>query len=431
MKYFLFLFLFLLLFFISCSSDGSSSGKTESNLRKEGYNCRKDKTCNEGLFCNRNNICEVEQDENHLGEKGYPCKEDKTCNESLVCNENNICQEKEQENHLGEEGYECNENGSCNEGLICNSDNICEVKQNEEHLGEEGYPCKEGAVCDYDLFCNTDFICEKNDVVDFGKEGKPCIKVGDTKCLEDYLYCNERDLCVRFEGDAGEEGNPCKQDGSCNDGLMCALENICLNADDFNTGDMGQSCRVTDETYDFCYSGLTCDNFGECILDCSVDEGNLCTSGGEFDFSPYVGRYKLIRFEETEQCLSNEYFPKEDLNYEYFELTFENYYGFKYLAFHTCENSGSCSSTEKSLYRIVDFGGQTLMEFAQENEDGSCTYTSVDTYVRKFGNKIRLRYVFNEAVLSDSNDECSSMNVHNHYGEMTCAKIRIIDGLRE
>ncbi len=461
MRFFIFiLFIFLI---VSCGNS-STGGDTNSNLGNEGYNCKKDKTCNDnlvcnrnnicekdnsdgkvgtinnpcrkdktcdsGLICNANNICEKEQTDEHAGEEGHICKENAVCDTDLVCNLQNICEKQQIDEHAGEEGHICKENAVCDAGLVCNLQNICEKQQSDEHAGEEGYPCKDDKVCNYDLFCNTDNLCEKNNVADFGKEGKPCIKVGDKKCLEDNLICNEYDICERFEGQAGEEGKPCKTDGSCNAGLMCALENICMNETDFNTGDQGQDCRVTDDSMEFCYDGLSCDTFGNCQLDCSPGNDSLCTDDGAFDFSPYAGRYKLVRFDETTTCGSNDYSEK-NVDYPYFELVFKNYYEFKYLEFHSFEDLGTCSSTGKSYYKIVDIDGSGMMEFANENQDGSCTYTAVDTYIRMEGNKVRIRYVFNEATVRDSGDECSSLNVHNHYGEMTCAKIRIIDGIKQ
>ena len=447
MKFFVLFLLFVFIFF-SCSDNGNTN---DSNTGKEGYSCLPDKICNNGLFCNRNNICEKINDE--AGNLGQICKKDGTCNEGLICNdnkciedkrgeENQLCRDdktcnsglicknniclKDNSEHNGEKGYSCKDDGSCNYPYVC-IDNICE--ENNE-TGKEGKPCRENHECDYNLFCNLNDICEKEDVIDFGKEGKPCIKVGDKKCLEDYLICNERDLCVRFEGNKGEEGKPCNEDYSCNEGLMCSVDNICLNENDFYSGDMGQDCRNNDEVTDFCYSGLTCNNFGQCELDCSIEEGNLCSPSGNFDFSPYVGFYKLVGFYETDECFTNDYLSY-DKDYGYFELVLENYFDFKYLGFHTCENIGNCSDYEKSYYKIVDYDGSGLMEYVTENEDGSCTYTAIDTFIRMSGNKVRLRYVFNSVTLDNSSDECSSMNVSNHYGEMSCSKIRIIDGLKQ
>ena len=228
--------------------------------------------------------------------------------------------------------------------------------------------------------------------------------------------------------EAGKEGGPCRDDGSCDKGLMCALEGVCLNAKDFNSGDMGQKCRTLSDGSEFCYPGLTCNNFGECELDCSPKNNSLCTQDGNFDLSPYVGRYKLTRFEVTTKCDSVDYHP-EDPGFKYFELTMSEYYGFKYLSFHTCESAGKCSDTEKIYYKIVDVNGRSMMEYATEHPDGSCTYTQIDTYIRKYKNKIRIRYVFNQATLQNSSDECSSSNVDNHLGDMSCSKIRIIDGV--
>lgn len=464
MKYFiLILSIFVSILAISCS-DSSNNNQTNDNLGNEGYNCKKDKSCNDKLICNRNNICEKDnydakagtinnpcrsdkscdaglicntnnicekQADEHLGEEGYACKANKVCNADLVCNLQNICEKQQVDEHAGEEGHICKENHACNTDLVCNLQNICEMQQVDEHLGEEGYACKADKVCNYDLFCNTDNLCEKNNTVDFGKEGKPCIKVGDKKCLTDNLFCNEYDICEKMQGTRGEEGSLCNIDGTCNAGLMCALEDICMNETDFYSGDENQSCRVTDDSMEFCYDGLSCDTFGECQLDCSIGNDSLCDDNGAFDFSPYAGTYKLIRFDETTSCGTNNYSPKDNVGYEYFQLTFENYYGFKYLGFHDCQALGTCSSSEKSYYKVVDTDGAELMEFASENTDGSCTYTAIDTHIRMLGNKLRIRYVFNEDTVTNSSEECSSLNVHNHYGEMSCSKIRLIDGIKQ
>jgi hypothetical protein len=152
-----------------------------------------------------------------------------------------------------------------------------------------------------------------------------------------------------------------------------------------------------------------------------------------FDFSSnYASKYKIVKFDETTECGSNNYVPKTDVGYEYFELTYENFYGeFEYLAFHDCSSAFNCSSSEKSDYRIVEFDGQMLMEHAYKNDDGSCTYRSIDSKIRLNGDKVRLRYTFDEVTVQNYTDECSDSNVSNHYGEMECAKIRIIDGVME
>ena len=455
MKYLiLMLTISLTLVAISCS-ESSDTTKINENIGNEGYNCKEDKTCNDKLICNRNNICEKDVSDGKVGTINNPCRTDKSCDSGLVCNANNICEKEGVENigkegfackadkscdsglicntdsicekdvdNVGKEGFACKADKSCDSGLICNTDNICEKEV--DNTGKEGFACGVERACDYDLFCNTDDICEKNDVVDFGKEGKPCIKVGDEKCLEDYLICNEYDICTRFEGEAGVEGNPCKTDGSCNEGLMCALENICLNEYDFNTGDEGQDCRVTNESMEYCYDGLSCDINGNCEMTCEPGNDSLCDNNGEFDYSLYAGKYKLIRFDETMECGSNNYIPKTNLDYEYFQLVFESDFGHKRLTYHSCENLGTCSYS-KSYYKILFEG----VQYADENDDGSCTYGEIISNIRMEGNKVRIRYTFSEVTLSDSADECSSLNVHSHWGELECVKTRIIDGIKQ
>ncbi len=397
-----------------CNSSNICEKESIDDKGKEGKECRDDKSCDTGLVCNiSSNICEKESTDDR-GKEGKECRDDKSCDTGLVCNtSNNIC-EKESTDDRGKEGKECRDDKSCDDGLVCNSSNICE-KESIDEKGTEGNECRADKSCDQYLFCNVDNICEKEDVIDFGKEGKPCIKVGDKKCFEG-LFCNEYDICEALVGDRGDEGNPCREDLTCNNGLMCALEDECMNVDDFNTAGEGQDCR----DYDFCYDGFYCDTFGTCVLDCSVGNDSLCDNG-EFDYSSFPGTYKILSIVETRDCGSNDYTPK-NIDYTYFRLILENDYGYKRLSYHTCENSGNCSSSGMSYYKVTP----DPIEYATADGD-DCIYTSLTPHVRKIGNKIRLRYTFDEArVVNDS--ECASANVHLHYGEMECTKIRLIYG---
>ncbi len=93
---------------------------------------------------------------------------------------------------------------------VSDNEAIAVIGCDEFVCGVQGEPCcPEGA----DYLCEEFLICDENNICSCGEEGQPCCH--ETDCESD-LTCDANKICVS----CGEEGQPCCN-GQCSEGLVC------------------------------------------------------------------------------------------------------------------------------------------------------------------------------------------------------------------
>lgn len=241
------LMIIALLLVMGVGCDDSSSN--DIPVGKIGGDCFPNNSCEEGLFCNSGKCT---SQETSMGEEGQPCYTDtRTCNAGLYCNQDSVC-EVDNRPAVGTEGGECGYGDYCEKGLGC-TNNIC-VKL---VAGELNGPCKSGNSCNGDLVCKNDlckeaiggldqpcyaeercdlgFVCRSNICKEKSCTGVDCGDWGTCStisflCIPNDGYCAKDDHCGNVQH--------CDDNHQCQDGIKvttagAATDEIHL-AGDFN-----------------------------------------------------------------------------------------------------------------------------------------------------------------------------------------------------
>jgi hypothetical protein len=277
--------------------------------------------CNDGIFCNGADTCQVGSCSVHTGE---PCPDD-----GLWCNGAESCDEASQECQATvapcdpvcqdcDDGADaCIDNDDpCNDGLYCTGVDTCGGGSCSLHAGDpcldDGLFCTGEEFCDEDanqcsvnnvpdcandgLWCNGDEFCDETidacnieDVPDCSEDGlwcngeefcnendNACDRENIPDCPDDGLWCNGGEFCDEDADECGHDFGP--DNPRCNDGIFCNGEDpcdedtdLCGHGDEDPCSDDGLWCNgdeSCDETGDEClHSGDPCDDGEECIED--------------------------------------------------------------------------------------------------------------------------------------------------------------------
>jgi len=229
--------------------------------RTTGGGCTSDGDCDDGLFCNGAESCDVPSGNCQSGtapncNDGVACTDD-SCNEATdSCN--NVADNANCSNGLYCDGAEtCHvtlgcQSGTppnCNDGVGCTDDSCNESTDSCDNVPDDG-SCDNGLYCDGVETCHVTLDCQIGSAVNCG-DGVGC--TDDT--------CNEStDSC---------ESTP--NDANCDNGLFCDGVETCHATLDCQSGSdpcPGQACN---ESTDTCQSG-------DCVVNGDCDDGNACTA---------------------------------------------------------------------------------------------------------------------------------------------------------
>jgi hypothetical protein len=221
--------------------------------------CLTDDHCDDGVFCNGEEICE-----------------DKFCESGQTpCEENEYCDEQ------GDECVECLTDEHCDDGVACNGEETCQSEicvpgtttcTGDDVCDESTDTCVEclnNAHCDDGQFCNGAETCVANACVDGTypcAPGEFCDEQGDGRCVE----------CLD-NGDCPNDSLWCTGDPICDDGT-CGFEETCP----------GEQCNETSRqcveclTDDHCDNGDFCDGAEQCIGDACYDGTAPCGGPDEY-----------------------------------------------------------------------------------------------------------------------------------------------------
>jgi PKD repeat protein len=254
----------------SCVGDNVSDGAPCNDSKF----CTETSSCQEGFCEGSGNPCESLQLVCNEAEEGCECVEDEECDDGLYCNGEEVCQIKFSEqvcqpaiadscpqDHICDERKDtcvsfqfCNTDDDCDDGRFCNGQEIC-----FHTLGTvQGNRSVPMAVCRQatDPCAELDLCDEGNDI---------CLEcLEDTDC-HDESFCNGQETCI--DGSCQEGNSPCLPeevcdeeagvclvcltDEDCNDELFCNGEEICLDGN-CQSGTNPCSNEICDEENDVC-----------------------------------------------------------------------------------------------------------------------------------------------------------------------------------
>lgn len=227
--------------------------------------CSVDADCDDGLFCNGDEVCvdgQCESQDPPCPDDGLYCNGAESCNEitnqcestgdpcpddNIFCNGAETCDETSQAcDHAGDpcanDGNFCNGEESCNEtadqcdttepcpqdSVFCNGEEDCDEDTDTciagaEPCGDDGLYCNGTESCDEDsascvhsgepcvddgLFCNGSEVCDE--------DTDSCVSAGDP-CTDDGLFCNGGEFCDEDNQTCGHSGDPCPPGQECNE----------------------------------------------------------------------------------------------------------------------------------------------------------------------------------------------------------------------
>ena len=247
----------------------------------DGRYCTNPDTCTGGVCSGPNRDCSAQTDQCNQGvcnESGgrcesQPVREGLACDDGVYCNVDEVCSSGSctggQARDCSIVADDCN-NGYCDEG----SDQCLQQPVNQ------GQPCNDGQFCtDPDTCSNGTCTGLPRDCSGFGDQcndgvcdegGDTCTqqpKSGGTPC-DDGVYCNGSDQCDGSGGCDVHAGDPCASGEPCN--------RTCVEANDNCFALQGTPCgspTVTD-----CTGADSCDGSGACLPN-DQDPGTPCDDG--------------------------------------------------------------------------------------------------------------------------------------------------------
>ena len=250
--------------------------------------CRNNADCDDGLYCNGAETCDLETTEcmsgtNPCPDDGFFCTGTESCNETTnqcvsagnpcpndgqYCNGVESCDEaanqcEQSGNPCPDDGLFCTGTESCNETTNqcvpgvdpCTPPSVC----NEATNACVG--CLDNGDCDDGLFCNGAETCSAG-----------VCQPGANPCPDDGLFCTGTESCDEGGDQCLHSGDPCSDDGQfCNGSESCnETTNQCESSGD-PCPDDGLFCNGTESCRE---AGNRCEHSGNpCPGDCDEVSG--------------------------------------------------------------------------------------------------------------------------------------------------------------
>lgn len=215
--------------------------------------CSRRLSCSAGLSCDLTSGKCVDPGSCTPGNLGCECLSDDTCVGDLTCN-GGKCEDPDCP--AGLEGCACVDEmcglDSNGDQLDCNG-GVCE--RTDCPAGSTGCACRFGSDCDTEGDTCVDGYCKSDSCIP-GTQGCECL----AGSCNPGLQCQDNAICVNNEG---KSGGPCKEDNTCDRNLRCddtVAPAVCVRCD---LGTIG--CQCQDDGG--CNTGL------QCVMDhCVGDE---------------------------------------------------------------------------------------------------------------------------------------------------------------
>jgi len=247
----------------------------------DGRYCTDPDTCTDGICSGPNRDCSAQGDQCNQGVcnesagrcESQPIREGLACDDGAYCNVDEVCSSGSctggQSRDCSVVADDCND-GYCDEG----------AGQCRQQPANQGQPCNDGQFCtNPDTCSNGTCSGPQRDCSGFGDQCNDgvCDEAGDvcaqqpkdsaTEC-DDGIYCNGLDQCDGSGGCEVHTGDPCAGGEPCN--------RTCVEANDNCFALQGTPCgspTVTD-----CTDADSCDGSGACMPN-DKDAGTPCDDG--------------------------------------------------------------------------------------------------------------------------------------------------------
>ena len=281
---------------VDCTTDSCNEG-TDScdNVADDGY-------CDDGLWCNGAEVCDVALDCqaggdpcpgqlcDEVGDVCIDCQNDGDCADGVYCNGAETCT-----------GGVCQPGTAvdCNDGVGCTDDSCNEGTDSCDNIPNDAL-CDNGQYCDGAEACDALLDCQRGTTVDCddavdctidscNETTDSCDNVADDGYCDDGVFCNGVETCnvvldCQTGGDpcpgqlcdeAGDVCVDCFVNGDCDDGLFCNGAETCSGGTCQAGSDPcpGQSCNETTDTCETveCIDAGDCDDGSDCTVDTCVD----------------------------------------------------------------------------------------------------------------------------------------------------------------
>lgn len=277
---------------------------TDGTSCDDGRYCTDPDTCTGGICSGPNRDCSAQSDQCNQGVcnesagrcEGQPIREGQACDDGVYCNVDEICQSG---NCTGGRARDC--------GVVADD---CNSGYCDEGAGEcRKQPANEGGGCSDGLFCTDPDTCSggtcsgpPRDCSGFADQCNDgvCDEAGDA-CTQqprslgmpcdDGIYCNGSDQCNGSGGCAIHAGDPCAGGAPCNrtcnegdENCFAPLGTQCgspaaTDCTDADSCDGSGTCRPNDKSVGTtCDDGIYCNGTDQCdgSGNCSLHSGNPC-----------------------------------------------------------------------------------------------------------------------------------------------------------
>ena len=283
-------------------------------------------------LCNQGELCDPDQ----AGCVTVPCEEDNECDDGLYCNGQEIC---EGSTCAGGEAVVCDDSVECTLDA-CNEDSDACESTPDDAACSDGTFCNGAETCDPVNGCQLGNAVDCDDQVDCtldvcDEEADACVNTTDDGECDDGLWCNGTETChavndcqagtpVNCEDQVGctvdacdDEADACvstTDDGECDDGLWCNGAETCHAVDDCQAGipvdcddQVGCTVDVCDDEADECVNtaddgecddGLWCNGAETCH---AVDD---CQAGTPVNCDDQVGCTVDACDDEADECIN-------------------------------------------------------------------------------------------------------------------------------
>ncbi len=292
---------------------GATSDDTNANgVPDECDDCLVDGDCDDGLFCNGMETCDVDT----CVAGTNPCSGGEICDEggdacviNTDCNSNGVddaldiagpTSDDVNANGVPDECDECLIDGDCDDGLFCNGAETCDV----DRCVAGALPCVVGQSCDEPTDscspigndCNNNGIGDATDIAGATSDDANANSVPDEcdECVvdndcDDGQFCNGTetcnvDMCVAGSdpcllGEVCDEGTDTCEQPDCNTNGIGDLDDIAGGtADDANSNGVPDDCEGCTTPAD-CDDGLFCNGVEACNAGVCESPGNPCNPG--------------------------------------------------------------------------------------------------------------------------------------------------------
>ncbi|GJM24560.1 MAG: hypothetical protein DHS20C16_09750 [Phycisphaerae bacterium] len=275
------------------------AGATSDDLNSNGMpdecdECVFDGDCDDGLFCNGGESCDVDACVAGMS----PCTVGETCDEeadecivTVDCNSNSVSDALDiagatsddiNVNSVPDECDECVTDGDCDNGLFCDGVEICNVDLCTNGAG----PCQIGQTCDEGVDaclpigadCNSNAIGDATDIAaatsnDANTNSIPdeCDECTVDAGCDDGEFCNGLEIC---NIDICTNGmSPCAMGQTCDENLDQCLP----DGADCNSNGIGDSTDIASATSEDLNTNGIPDECDECVFDADCDDGLFCS----------------------------------------------------------------------------------------------------------------------------------------------------------